>query len=187
MRFILFIILIHTSVLVMGQRIDFRNDSVFVNNYYVTGSTSISTFDSLLNARGKEKKKMAKYKPGTKEMIKWTSYTYNKEGLIFNKNDYDTTHLGVAIKLYRNTDPAVDQNNMATRTFKGELFIDENYMNDKRTIEQLQKLKNCSVTYKESTFSSHTGIVICNIIYQKRPINVRFDFMTNQLTCIFIN
>ena len=187
MRLLLSIILIHTSLFVIGQRIDFRNDSLFINNYFVNRSTSKTTLDSLLKAEGKEKKRTGKYKPGTKEIMKWTSYTYNKKGLIFSTKDYDTTHLFVFIMLYRNTNPLVDQNNMPTKTFKGELFIGNNYMNDKRRIDQLQKLDDCLVSFEESTFASHTGITICNIIYQKRSIRVHFDFQTNELTWISIN
>jgi len=171
----------------MGQRVDFRNDSLFINNIFVNWMTSKSTLDSLLHDKGKLKKTTGKYIPGTNQPAKWTKIIYNKKGLIFSKNEYDTSSLLVAIKLYKNMNPEVDRNNMSTKTFNGDLFIDINYMNDKRRIDQLQKLTNCLVSYKESTFASHTGIVICNILYQKREIRALFDFQTNNLTCIFID
>lgn len=186
MRFSIFIIFIHTSCLIFGQKIQFKNDSLFINNYFVNWSTSKSTLDSLLLAKGKEKKGIGKYSPEKKRMT-WTSITYNNEGLIFTKHDNDSSHLSVGLKLHRNTDPLIDQNNMNTKTFKGIFFIDENYMNDKRRIDQLQQLIYCSVSFKESNFSAHTGIIDCIIFYKKRSIKALFDFQTNELTCIFIN
>lgn len=186
MRIVLIIMLSIIVNISFGQKIELRNDSLYINKSYVNGSTSKLTLDSLLKTKGIEQKKKGKFKPGTREIMKLTSYTYKKEGLIFSKNDYDTSKITLAIKLYQNSNSVVDQNNMPTKTFKGELFIDNNYMNDKRKIEQLQKLINCSVDYKEISFESRSRIVLCKIVYQKRQIDVLFDFETNEATCIFI-
>jgi hypothetical protein len=179
MRFVIFIILTQFSVGAIGQRIDFRNDSIFVDTYYVDGSTKKSTLDSLLKTKGKEKKYKGKYKPGTRERMNCESYTYRSKGLIFSKQDADTAKLSISIKLHRNSNPVVDQSNMPTKTFKGKLFIGDNYMNDKRQVEQLQKLKNCVMTYNK--------VAMGDIVYQQRQIKVLFDFMTDEATCIFIN
>jgi hypothetical protein len=165
----------------------FRNDSLFINTIFVNATTSKSTLDSLLEEKGKQVTTLGKYIHGANQTTKWTKIIYNKKGLIFSKNELETSNLLLAIKLYKNTNSEVDQNNMSTKTFTGELFVDINYMNDKRTIDQLQKLDNCKVSYKESTFLSHTGILYCNILYRKREIRALFDFQTNNLTCIFIN
>lgn len=176
MRLFLFIIFFYCSFISIGQRIDFKNDSLFVNNYFVNWTTSKSTLDSLLKVDGKEKKRIGKYKPGTKEPYKWTSYSYDKLGLIFGKNDYDTISLTLAVKLNRNSNPTVDANNMSTRIFKGKFFIDDILMNDIKNIDQLQKLKKFSLT----------GNIVYNLIYKKRQIRVLTDFQTGELTCIFI-
>jgi hypothetical protein len=164
-----------------------RNDSLFINNFFVNGYTNKSTLDSILVDKGKEKELAGKHKLGTKEaVINWTEVIYKKLGLIFTKNDYNPISLGIAVKLHKNLNPAVDWNNMPTKTFKGELFIDNNYMNDKRTIDQLKKMENCTVSYQVSSFAGHTGIISCNIICLDKDIRALFDFQTNELTCIFI-
>jgi hypothetical protein len=187
MRITFLIVLFHVSFSAMGQRVDFRNDSLFINNIFINWTTSKSTLDSLLHDKGKVKKAIAKYIPGTNQPAKWTQIIYNKKGLIFRKSEHDTSSLLVAIKLYKNMNPEVDQTIMSTKTFNGDLFIDINYMNDKRRIDQLKKLTNCLVSYKESTSDSHPAIIFCNILYQKRKIRALFDYQTNDLTCIFID
>lgn len=187
MKFIFLLVFLHATLFTTGQRVDFRNDSLFINTIFVNATSSKSTLDSLLEEKGKQVTILGKYMHGVNQKTKWTKIIYNKKGLIFSKNEFDSSNLSLAVKLYKNTDPEVDRNNMSTKSFHGELFIDTNYLNDKRRIDQLQKLSNCLVSYKESTFLSHTGIINCNIFYRKREIRALFDFQTNNLTCIFIN
>jgi hypothetical protein len=154
----------------------------------VNGHTNKSTLDSLLGYKGIAKEMEGKHKPSAKEtVIKWTKITYKDIGLILTKNNYDPAILAIGVKLHTNSNPNVDWNNMPTKIFKGKLYIDNNYMNDKRTIEQLKKLENCTIRYKESSFGSRTGIISCNIIYLDKEIRALFDFQTNELTCIFID
>jgi hypothetical protein len=68
---------------------------------------------------------------------------------------------------------------MPTKVFKGSLFIGNNYINDKRQVEQLQKLKDCIMTYNK--------VFLSVIEYQQRQIRVLYDIMTHEVTCIFIN
>ncbi|HWR31937.1 MAG TPA: hypothetical protein VN451_00310, partial [Chitinophagaceae bacterium] len=165
MRICFIILFFHFSLSVIGQRIDFRNDSLFISNFFVNGYTNKSTLDSLLGDKGKEKELAGKHKQGAKEaVINWKKITYKDLGLIFTKNDYDPKSLGIGVKLHKNSNPGVDWNNMPTKTFKGELYIDNNFMNDKRTIDQLKKMENCTVSYQESSFAGHTGIISCTII-----------------------
>ena len=185
-RLFFFLLFTHFSFLAVSQKIDFRNDSLFVNGYFIDGRTSKSTLDSLLNEKGRLKRIVGKYKPGTLELSKWSKIIYNKSGLIFTKKDYDSLNLSLSIKLYKNSNAEIDYTNMPTKTFKGTLFIDSNYMNDKKTVDQLQKLKNCSFSCKESTISGQSRTIFCNILYRQREIRGIFDFKTNTMTCIFI-
>ena len=187
MRIVLLSVCICFSFTGFSQKIDFRNDSLFVNNYYLDGYTNKATLDSLLETKGKEKKHIGKWKPGTKERIHYLNYTYKRLGLQFTKNDYEPEKMSVSIKLYKNSGSFQYQNPDIYGTFKGALFIAENYLNDKRKIEDLQRLKNCTITYEESTVNSHTIISFCKIIYKNRIIVVLFDYETNELTNVFIN
>ncbi|MCX6205128.1 MAG: hypothetical protein NTZ19_02605 [Bacteroidetes bacterium] len=127
----------------------------------------------------KIKKGNGKHKAGVSEKTAWKSYIYRSKGLIFTKNESDTTQLSIGIKIQRNTNQEVDQNNMPTKVFAGSLFIGGNYMNDKRQVEQLKKLDDCIMTYNK--------VFMSVIVYQQRQIRVLFDFMTHEVTCIFIN
>lgn len=187
MRLLLLIFLLELSFVAYSQKINFKNDSLFINDFYVDGYTNKTTLDRLLNSNGKQKKKTGKYKPGTKQISNLVSYTYKKLGLIFTKNDDEISTLSIAVKLYRNTTPSIDHSNMPTNTFGGELFIAENYMNDKRQIAQLEKLKNCTVTFKQWNSSSQAVVISCDIIYQERPIRLLFDAASHKMTCIFIH
>lgn len=173
----------------IGQRIDLRNDSLFVNHYFIRNTTDKATLDSLLGSKGKRRNNISNHVyPGTDQRMRSETYTYSSKGIIFSRNlDYDTAQLSIRIKLKKNLDNYVDQVNMPTQRFKGELFIDDNYMNDKNSIEQLQKLKKCRVTYNEHTFNTgRTVIVSGNVIYQQRRIGLLFDIQTNEITVIGI-
>jgi hypothetical protein len=145
----------------------------------VDGSTKISTLDSLMKSAGKIKKVKGKIKHESSEKIVWKKYIYRSKGIIFTKNESDTTQLSIAIKIQRNSNEEVDQNNMPTKVFAGSLFIGDNYMNDKRQVEQLKKLNDCIMTYNK--------VFMSVLVYQQRQIKVLFDLMTHEVTCIFIN
>jgi hypothetical protein len=190
MRYILVVMLTLLSLAAIGQRIDFRNDSLFVNNYFIHNSTGKLTLDSLLQSKGKVRDRLSNHVyPGTDKRMRSETYTYSSKGLIFRRNkDHDTAQLSISIKLRRNQNWVADQNIMPTETFKGELFIDENYMNDKKTMSQLQKLKSCTVTYTEHMFSSgRTVAIFGNIQCRQRPIRLIFDIQVNEMTCVFID
>ena len=179
MRCIMFIILSLFSVTAICQRIEFRNDSLFVNSYYVSASTQKITLDSLLKTKGKEKRYRGKDIPGTVRSS-GVQYLYPSKGLRFTKRDSDTAKLSIGVKLHRNSNPDVDQNNMPGRTFTGEMFIAGNYMNDKRQVVQLQQLKECKLLFNHESTMGY-------LFYQQRKITVLFEFRTDQATCIFIN
>ena len=187
MRIFLFILCMYFSFTVFSQKIDFRNDSLFVNNYFINGFTNKTTLDSLLNLKSKEKKSKGKWKPGTKDRMHYVKYIYKRAGIQFTKDDYEPEKISIGLKLYKNSGSFDYQNNEITGTFKGVLFIGENYINDKRKLAELQTLKDCSISYQESTMNDHTVIYNCKIIYKKRNIVVLFDYETNEMTNIFID
>lgn len=190
MRYIIFIFLACISLLVSGQNIEYRNDSLFVNNIYVDASTNKLTLDNLLKSEGRENFSKDKYKdnPATGRKVKQTTYYYYDFGLFFRKYDYDTTKLSIGIKLYPYHISKEEANNgMPGRPFPGQLFIAENLINNKRQVSELQKMKNCSITVSEATFGSYKTIIGGDIIYKQNIIRLAFDRQTKELTEVFIH
>jgi len=183
------ILLIAFSLVAPAQKIEYRHDSLFVNRFYVDAQTSKSTIDKLLGSKGKTKKSKDnnKINPATgKKVVRTTDFYYDL-GLFFRRYDYDTSKLSVGIKLYRDTDPKEDRQSELTEPFKGELFIADNYINDKRTLEQLNQLKNCSVTMSSVSLGSFSSIIGGDIVYLQNIIRLSFDKKTRQLNAIFIH
>ena len=189
MRTAITILLAAFSVVATAQKIEYRRDSLFVNSFYIDAQTRKSTIDSLLNAKGKTKasKDNDKLNPVTgKKVVRTTDFYYDL-GLFFRRYDYDTTKLSVGIKLYRDTDPKEDRQSELTEPFKGQLYIAENYINDKRTLEQLQQLKNCSVTTSSVSLGSYSSLIGGDIIYLQNIIRLSFDRKTSELKSVFIH
>lgn len=187
MRYFLIIACCLVSLAAFAQRIDFRNDSLFINHYFVNNHTTKQTLDSLLQSKGKARSRTGHRYPGTNKRERTETYTYSSKGLVFHKNkDYDTVALSIGIKMNSNLNWYVDQSMMPTKTFTGSFFIDDNYMNDKKTADQLKQLRNCTISDEPLAFHSK-GIIFRDIVYQKRPVSVVFDFLANTVTCIFIN
>lgn len=167
-----------------GQKIEYRNDSLFINGNNIDPMISKLKLDSILGIKGKEKHQSGKYKPGTKELINWIKYSYNNLGLIFSRNDYEKNKLSISIKLHENSNHEIDKSNMKTKVFKGELYLFETYMNNISTIEEMRVIKNSVIRYSEGTFLSKTGIVNGTIKYREMEVYLSFDFQTNQLTIL---
>lgn len=189
MRVIITIFCLTFYFLATGQIIEYRHDSLFVNNFYVDAQTDKAAIDSLLSTKGKIRTSKDKYKlnPETGKSVVLTTYYYYDLGLFFRRYDYDTAKLSVGIKLYRDTDRKVDRQAELTETFKGELLIAGNYMNDKRTIVQLQQLKNCAVRVSQATVGSYSSIIGGDIIYEQNIIRLSFDIRTKELISVFIH
>lgn len=172
-----------------GQKIEYRDDSLFLNNYFIDASTSKPTLDSLLQTSGKSKHSKGKFKdnPETGKKAKLTTVFYYDKGLFFRRYDYDSTKLSIGIKLYRDTDNKEDRENELTEAFKGQLYIAENFINDKRQIEELQNLTNCSATVSKATSGSYSTIIGGDIIYKQNVIRISFDRQTKELTNVFIH
>jgi hypothetical protein len=189
MRIIITILLSFIYFIVSGQKIEYRHDSLFVNNFYVDAQTSKSIIDSLLNTKGKIKisKDNDKVNPATgKKGVQTTDFYYDL-GLFFRWYDYDTTQLSVGIKLYRDTDPKEDRQHVLAEPFKGQLYIADNYMNDKRASKQLQELKNCSVTVTQASIGSYSTIIGGDIVYEQNIIRLSFDSKTSELKSVYIH
>jgi hypothetical protein len=101
--------------------------------------------------------------------------------------EYSTTKPSVGIKLYRDKDRKEDRQSESTEPFAGELFIADNYINDKRTIGQLRQLKNCSVTISTVSSGSYSSLIGGDIIYLENIIRLLFDSKTSELTSVFIH
>ncbi len=187
MRFVLFLFLILLSLITRGQKIECRNDSIFVNGFYVTDATEKSTLDSLLQTKGKESTK-----PGhnATRKIQVTRYTYKRLGLIFIKSDDDTTMFSIFIKLSRNSNPTVDMSAMATQRFKGDVYFANTHMNEVKQIEQLQEIKNCKITYLKQPVEVPNyplaGVIGATVFYHKRAMHVSIDIFTDRVTVVYI-
>jgi hypothetical protein len=189
MRTAITILLVAFSLVVTAQKIEYRHDSLFVNSFYVDAQTSKFTLDSLLTAKGKTKTSRDKYKidPSTgKKAVQTTDFYYGL-GLFFRRYDYDTTKLSLGVKLYRDTDAKADRQDELTGTFKGELYIAGNYINDKRTLGQLQQLKSCRVTTTSVSLGSYSSLIGGDIIYLQNIIRLAFDRKTSELKSVFIH
>jgi len=189
MRFNFLILLTILTLTAAGQKLEYRHDSLFVNSFFVDVSTSKSFLDSLLQTSGKTKSAKDKYKdnPVTGKKVKQTTIFYYDKGLFFRKYDYDSTQLSIGIKLYRDTDPQNDRESELTETFKGQLYIAGNYINDNRQIDKLQDLENCSVTVSEATVGSFSTIIGGDILYGENVIRLSFDRKTKELIAVFIH
>lgn len=189
MRTAITILLLFYSLVLTAQKIEYRHDSLFINNFYVNAQTSKSTIDNLLNVKGKTKtsRDNDKLNPATgKKVVRTTDFYYDL-GLFFRRYDYDTTKLSVGIKLYRDTDPKEDRQSELTEPFKGELYIADNYINDKRTLEELQQLKNCNVTTSSVSLGSYSSLIGGDIMYLQNIIRLSFDRKTSELKAVFIH
>jgi hypothetical protein len=189
MRLILSIFLATFNFLANSQKTEYRHDSLFVNSIYVDAQTNKATLGSLLNSNGKTRtsKDNDKINPSTGKKVFRTTQFYYDLGLFFRKYDYDTTKLSVGIKLYSELDSKEDRKNELTDTFKGQLYIADNYINEKRTIEQLKQLKNCRVTTSTVSLGSYSYLLGGDIIYEQNMIRLSFDKKTNELTSVFIH
>ncbi len=189
MRIALAIFLAAFNFVARGQRIAYLHDSLFVNSLYVDAQTNKSTLDSLLNSKAKTRtsKDDDTINPATGKKVIRTTLFYYDLGLFFRKYDYDTTKLSVGIKLYRDSDPKEDRRKELTEIFKGQLYIADNYINDKRTIEQLRQLKNCSVTTSTVSLGSYSYPLGWDIVYEQNIIRLSFDKKTSGLTDVFIH
>ena len=172
-----------------GQRIEYRHDSLFINNYFVDAQVSKPTLDSILSSKGKLKISKDEFKINqvTGKKVICTTFFYYEKGLFFRKYDNDASKLSVGIKLYHYTDKKQDRQSELNDIFKGQLYIAENFINDKVSIAQLKKLNNCSVTVSQLSFGSYSSIIGGDIIYELNVIRLSFDKKTNELKAVFIH
>ncbi len=189
MRLGLPFILTLLSFSVFGQEVAYRHDSLFLNNYFVDAATSKRVLDSLLQSTGKTKRSKDKFRknPITGKKVRQTTLFYYDEGLFFRKYDHDSTKMSIGIKLYREVDKSKERRTELKKPFKGKLYIAGNYINDKRQIEQLRNLENCSVVIKRLTFRETSAILGGDLVYMDNLIRLSFDNTTEELTAVFIH
>jgi hypothetical protein len=189
MRIIFTILLAAFCSLAYGQKVEYRHDSLFINDYFVDAQTGNPTLDSLLESKGKTRRSTDKYSidSSTGKKLKLTTRSYNDLGLLFRRYDDDPTKLSVRIKLYRETDAKRERKDELTETFGGELYIAGNYLNGKRTLAQLKELRNCTVTTSSISFGSYTGLLGGDIVYGENVIRLAFDKQTSELISVFIH
>lgn len=189
MRIALSVVFIILYVAATGQKIEYRQDSLFINSYFVDIHTSKTTLDSLLGAKGRVKTSKDKLMPNpiTHKPAILTTNFYSEIGLFFRRYDYDSTKFSVGIKLYHDSDAKFDREEAWKGVFKGQLYIADNYINDKRTMAQLDGLENCRVTYEQLRMGSYTSILGGDIIYGKNIIRLALDYHTTELNAIYIH
>lgn len=189
MREVFILFLASFSLTTFAQKVEYRNDSLYINNLFVDAQTNASTLDSVLNAKGKTKKSKSSFKENQitgKKVVQTTRFYYDL-GLFFRTYDNDSTQLSVGVKLYRDTNKREEKQSELTEPFKGQLFIADNFINDKRSIEELEKLKNCSVTVSKASLGSYSTIIGGDIIYKESVIRLSFDKTTKRLKALFIH
>jgi len=189
-KHLLFLLFTFLCFTVSGQTIEYRNDSLFVNNTYVNAQTTKAALDSLLKSKGKIKKSKADIRkcPASNKKVFTTTYFYHDLGLFFRKFDCDTTALSVGIKLYYDTDSKFDKSVSELRkTFNGQLIIAGNVINDKREIRELEQMQNCRVTITKLNAGSYETILGGDIFYGEQTIRLAFDSKTNKLTSVFFH
>jgi ascorbate-specific PTS system EIIC-type component UlaA len=184
MRFIFFLLLTLPSFISIAQKVECRNDSIFINSFYINASTSKATIDNILKVTGKTKQQLGHYKPMTKERMRVTSYTYNKLGMIFRKYDYDSTKLSIVIKLSRNS-------NIATKLFMGDLYFANSHINEIKRLDQIQQLKDCKFKYYTQPVTVPgfplAGAYAATITYQNSSLYVLSDFFIDEIVSVTIN
>lgn len=179
------------SVMAIGQKVEYRNDSLFIDNVYVDAQTPKDTLDKILNETGKIRKfkKAFQKHPLSEKKVKRTTIYYLDLGLSFTQYKYDKTKLSVVIRLHPYSNSKLEANAATGKLYSGQLFIGENYINNKRHLADLQGLENCKVTVKKAFFGVRNDerIIEGNIIYQQNIIKLSFDPSTEQLTSVSIH
>lgn len=168
-----------------AQNIHYRNDSLFVNETYVNEEITKEELDVLLGYKGKIKTSKNKY---IYDKTKQTTWYYHDLGLFFRKYENKPNRLHLGIKLYEELDPKMDKSRSELKSvFKGELRIGNDYMNDKRTFEQLQNLESSMFNLSTMLFGSYSQILGGELIYKGQQIRISFDKETSKLTTIHIH
>ncbi len=193
MRLILTIFLAMIYFEVAGQKIEYLNDSLFINDFFIDALTPKSIIDKILNETGKTTKSKSKFRknPTTGKNVKEKTVIYLNNGLYFRWYDYDSTKLSIAIRLHAYTNGKDEANyGIPGNLFQGKLFIAGNYLNDKRLVADLQKLENCKVTIEEVSLGASPGIrkiIGGDIVYKENIIRLSFDPSIEQLTTVLIH
>lgn len=173
---------------VVGQKIEYRNDSLFINNLFVDASIEKDVLDSLIGSSGKVKRSKDKFRrikeTGKKEKVK-TVY-YQDKGLFFRTFEHDSTKLMVRIKFTHDSDRKKNKKSELKRIFTGKLFIAGNHINDNLEVSQLKDLENCRLEMLYVSFGSKSERLGGELICMRNMIKLSFDDNTDYLTTLSI-
>jgi hypothetical protein len=189
MRHILTILLSLFHIVVTGQTIEYRNDSLFVNNLLVDAKTASTIIDSLLDSKKDSKISKDEYRtnPATgKSVVQMTDFYYER-GLFFRRYDFDETAFTVGIRMIKGTNTKAETQTGLKESYEGELLIEGNRMNERKTPSQLTNLKNCEVMFRYLRTSSRDYLMQGDISLRRNMITIFFDEDTNDVTSIFIS
>lgn len=187
MRVSLSIIFCTLYIFSAAQKIEYRNDSLFVNGIYVDARTSKADLDKILNEDGKIRRSVSHLitHPVTGKKAKEKTVYYFQQGLLFRWYDFDSSKLSVAVKLqfYDNSKLEVT-NGILGKLFKGDLMIGDSYWNKKNGFENLNNASLDTVS-TNSALKQRTWFEK-NLFYKQNVIRLSFS-STKQLTTIFIH
>ena len=189
MKYFLSIIFCFIHVVLTGQTIEYRNDSLYINTLFVDAKTSIAKIDSLLGSKrtSKSSKDDFRTNPTTgKSVIQKTDFYFEK-GLFFRRYDYDKSAITVGIRLLDGENQKAKTQTGLDKSFEGELFIEGNRMNEITKASQLKTLKNCEVIYRSLRTSTREYLMQAEIYFGNNQITIFLDEDTNEVTSIFIS
>ncbi|MBX2978728.1 MAG: hypothetical protein KF905_05475 [Flavobacteriales bacterium] len=187
---LILILVIFQAISAMGQNITHRNDSLFINDFYVNPQITKSTLDSLLASTSKAKKSKGNTPPcpNSDKKVTRTTYFYYELGIFLRKYDCDTSKFSLGIKLYHDSDRKYDKRSgELTNTFSGELLIADNEIHDKREISELQAMDNVTVTISKLEIGIISSVIGGDIVSVRDFIRLSFDSKTDQLTHVYIH
>lgn len=189
MKYFLPIIFCFIHVIVAGQTIEYRNDSLYINTLFVDSKTSNAKIDSLLESKGISKSSEDDYRtnPTTgKSVIQKTDFYFEK-GIFFRRYDFDKSAITVGIRLLDGENKKAKTQTGLDKSFEGELLIEGNHMNKIKKANQLTTLKNCEVIYRSLRTSSREYLMQAEIYHGNNQITIFLDEDTNEVTAIFIS
>ena len=189
MKYLSSIFFCFIHIIVAGQTIEYRNDSLYINTLFVDAKTSNVKIDSLVGSKRISKSSKDDYKtnPTTgKSVIQETDFYFEK-GLFFRRYDFDKNAFTVGIRLLGGENQKAKTQTGLDKSFEGELLIEGNHMNEIKKASQLTKLKNCEVIYRSLRTSSREYLMQAEIYHGNNQITIFLDEDTNEVTSIFIS
>ncbi len=169
-----------------AQTIDYRNDSLFINNSFVDSKISTSQLNNLLHSKGRTAiSKDEDIITGKTTTV--TSVFFDSLGIFFRKYKHNRNALTIWIKLKDQTGKGKEGVYELPGSYKGSLVIIGNEMIGKITATQLQHLKNCTVMFRGLRTSSGECISEGEISDGESVITFYFDASCGEVSAITID